>query len=785
MGRPTASRMFDTLVTALGAGLAVAICQKFLATHGDFSTWYAPALIAIPLIVLTARFGFVVTGRGAGIEIGFDAAVLIALFLHDWSPEMDRSTATLSIWVCGQALTAASEAKRYDIKALNFGLCCLTGVVAVTVMEFLTPNSPLGAAQPQELAAVAAGCLAYFLIDYLLSVTSTSLEARKSILSELRQPDAILAALVFVGISTLGYLAAIMKRGLPSWTILLLTGPFITILIASRALSRGAEHRRRLTALFDAAAAVQGVSTTTELLGVLRRHSAQVTASSALTWSEHSGGETDLSLRLPQGITGPEGHTWLITSGTNRTRSSLNQDRKALKALADVAQETAVRLELVDRLGEQARRDSLTDLPNRLMLTEQLTPLLASSEKAQVAVLYLDLDGFKSVNDRFGHAAGDELLRRVGSRLQALIGPDDLVARLGGDEFAMLLTQVPDRGNLDRICRQVLTAVRVPVMLSGHSVVVGACLGVCLGPDGNEAGDILRNADMAMYRAKTQGKNEYVIYDSELGAERLRRLELIEALRVGMSTELVVHYQPLIDLTTHQVIGAEALVRWHHNGQLVPPDAFIPAAESSGLIRPLGHWVLQQVARDAAELSQAIGRPLEIAVNMSAHQLRDLSFPHQVAATSKSIGECTLVLEMTETVLVADDHATLDFLHQLTRAGARLAIDDFGVGYSSVGYLQHLPIEVVKIDRSFIRDIESGPRPRALVDAILVMGAALGLDVIAEGIERPEQAALLRELGCHQGQGFLYARPQPLLEFLDYLRTAREPARPAAIAAQD
>ncbi|MGL5828562.1 MAG: EAL domain-containing protein, partial [Angustibacter sp.] len=187
--------------------------------------------------------------------------------------------------------------------------------------------------------------------------------------------------------------------------------------------------------------------------------------------------------------------------------------------------------------------------------------------------------------------------------------------------------------------------------------------------------------------------------------------------------------------------------------------------------RPLGHWVLQQVAQDAAALTAAAGRPLEIAVNMSAHQLRDASFPGQVAATSHGIGDCTLVLEMTETILVADDHATLDFLHRLTQAGARLAIDDFGVGYSSVGYLQHLPIAIVKIDRSFIRDIDTGPRPRALVDAILVMGAALGLDVIAEGIERAEQAGALRELGCHQGQGFLYARPQPLPQFLEYLRT--------------
>jgi EAL domain-containing protein (putative c-di-GMP-specific phosphodiesterase class I) len=261
---------------------------------------------------------------------------------------------------------------------------------------------------------------------------------------------------------------------------------------------------------------------------------------------------------------------------------------------------------------------------------------------------------------------------------------------------------------------------------------------------------------------------------SALREENVRRLELVEALRRDVATQLVVHYQPIVNLQTGEVDGLEALVRWQRPDGLVPPDVFIAAAEESGLIIELGERVLQQVVDDSAALQAAAGRPLSLGCNMSAHQLRDATFPDLVASAVTALGDNRLVLEMTETVVVTHDDETDAALRRLTAVGARLAIDDFGVGFSSIGYLQHLPVDILKIDRSFTRDVDSSPRAAALVEAILVMGAALDLRVVAEGIERPSQAALLRQVGCEVGQGFLFGRPAGLDEVTRMLRDGRE-----------
>jgi EAL domain-containing protein (putative c-di-GMP-specific phosphodiesterase class I) len=283
---------------------------------------------------------------------------------------------------------------------------------------------------------------------------------------------------------------------------------------------------------------------------------------------------------------------------------------------------------------------------------------------------------------------------------------------------------------------------------------------------------------MAMYRAKALGKDRYFVYQPSLREENVRRLELVEALRRGVARELVVHYQPIIDLPSGRVDGLEALVRWQRPEGLVPPDAFIAAAEESGLILELGERVLEQLVTDAPTLQQAAGRPLSLGCNMSAHQLRDPGFVDHVGRAVAALGQNRLVLEMTETVVVADDEDTESALLTLKALGARLAIDDFGVGFSSIGYLQHLPVDIIKIDRSFTKDVDSSPRAAALVEAILVMGAALDLRVVAEGIERPAQAAQLQRAGCTVGQGFLFGRPQPLDDMVRLLEGC-----PAAVAA--
>jgi diguanylate cyclase (GGDEF)-like protein len=431
----------------------------------------------------------------------------------------------------------------------------------------------------------------------------------------------------------------------------------------------------------------------------------------------------------------------------------------------------------------------LTALTNRVLLVDRTEQGVARARRRGVplAVLFLDLDGFKGVNDRFGHAEGDELLKTVAARLIGCVRAVDSVARLGGDEFAVLVEDVEEPTELERLARRILAALRREITIDGHDVLVGASIGVAVSRSGDDAAALLRNADMAMYRAKTLGKDRYFVYQPSLREANIKRLELIEALRNGVATELVVHYQPVVDLAEGRVDGLEALVRWNHDGQIVPPDMFISAAEESGLIIEIGERVLAQVVEDAPLLAAAGGRGLNIGVNMSALQLRDRAFIDQVGDAVIDLAACDsrLVLEMTESIVVADDHDTADALHTLKALGSMLAIDDFGVGFSSIGYLQHLPVDVIKIDRSFTRDMDGNERAAALVEAILVMGRALDVRVVAEGIERHAQAERLVRAGCGIGQGFLYGRPAALPETVALLAeraAAGAPSVPTAVA---
>jgi len=388
-------------------------------------------------------------------------------------------------------------------------------------------------------------------------------------------------------------------------------------------------------------------------------------------------------------------------------------------------------------------------------------------------LLLADLDDFKTINDTLGHAAGDALLVTVAERLLAVVRPQDTVARLGGDEFAVLLEDAGRAEDVEILSLRLLDALRAEIVISGHEVVVGTSIGVAVAAPGDDAAALLRNADMAMYRAKALGKDRFFLYQSSLRDEAILRLELIEALRRGIADELVVHYQPVVDLDGGRATGVEALVRWQRGGVLIQPDEFITAAEQSGLVVELGERVLAQVVADAPLLVAAAGRPLSLGVNMSAHQLRQPQFIEQVRAAVVALGDSTLILEMTETVVVQDDEESAAALRTLRDAGVLLAIDDFGVGFSSIGYLQHLPVGMLKIDRTFTDGIDSDAKAAALVEAILLMGSALNLVVVAEGIERDAQLERLRAAGCSFGQGYLYGRPQPLAEAIDRLRADR------------
>jgi diguanylate cyclase (GGDEF)-like protein len=411
-----------------------------------------------------------------------------------------------------------------------------------------------------------------------------------------------------------------------------------------------------------------------------------------------------------------------------------------------------------------ASHDLLTDLPNRALLLERTrsAQLRARALGGRVAVLFCDLDGFKPVNDRFGHAAGDAVLVEIAERLASSVRRGDTVARIGGDEFAVLLEDVHG-DDVDSTCDRLLAAVHQGVVIAEHHMPLSLSIGTALSDEGSDTEELLRRADLAMYEAKAGGKNRFVTYDQRLGDSHADRLELVEALRAAVTggDQLDVAYQHITDVTTGCVTGVEALARWSRNGERVPPEVFIGLAEDCGLIIPLGLQMLHRVAADAQVLQAASGGPFSLGVNISAQQLRDPDFVTHVTTAMEQMPDVTLILEVTERCVVANDEATTGAMARLVEAGALFAIDDFGVGFSSLSYLKHLPVKILKTDAALSSDIDHDERSCRLLRSIVTMGDSLGLDVIVEGMERPSQLEHLREhVGAKFAQGYLLHLPE-------------------------
>jgi diguanylate cyclase (GGDEF)-like protein len=748
---------FDVSVVVTGLLLAVLGIAQLVA-HVDV-WWTVALLVGAPVCAVMSRFPLLLDRSTGGIEVGFESAVLIFLACSH------GGEGALGVWALGQVLSQGTTTKRVDVRLFNVGLGVLAGWGALRVMDAV---GGLATTEPRELAAVALGCATFFLVDYVASAISIALEEGTSVTRELAQSTGLAALGVFVAIDSLGYLGAIVVLNLPTWSAYLLAVPLLTILVASRALSRGFEHRRRLEALFDAAAEAQVVPSREALQELVRRSAQAAIANNRGELRDAPPGERQIGARVRAGSE----ELWIVAPVEPRSRSSAEGDRRALETLSALAEEAFARLALTEELAHLARHDALTALPNRTLFLDRVDEavLRASRGDSLLAVLFLDLDGFKSVNDRFGHAAGDELLKIVGQRLVACVRASDSVARLGGDEFAVLVEGVENLDGLHALCERLLRTLREEIPVMGHGVVVGTSIGVAVVDPHSDAASLMRDADMAMYRAKALGKDRFYVYQQSLREESIRELELIDALRHGIQDELVVYYQPVVDLRTGRIGAVEALVRWQRSDTLVPPDVFIGVAERSGLIGRVGERVLAQVVADAPALQSAAGLPLTLGVNVSAPQLRDPRFVDQVRSAVAAIGDSKLVLEMTETLVVSDDSLTGHALNTLKAIGAKLAIDDFGVGFSSIGYLQHLPVDIVKIDRSFTADVDTSPRAAAIVESIQVMASALNLQVVAEGIERGSQNAVLRDIGIPIGQGYLFGRPMSKEETLQVLR---------------
>jgi diguanylate cyclase (GGDEF)-like protein/PAS domain S-box-containing protein len=418
--------------------------------------------------------------------------------------------------------------------------------------------------------------------------------------------------------------------------------------------------------------------------------------------------------------------------------------------------------EAQEQLRQMALYDTLTGLANRAFFHEQFQHAVSirKEPQQQTALLFLDVNDFKHVNDQWGHAVGDRVLATLGARIQHTLRAGDAAARLGGDEFAVVVPSIGEAAEAVRVAERLLDAIRAPMEVDGRRLKVGASIGISVGRD---AAMMLQEADAAMYRAKAQHGAGYAFFEPELdtlAAERSQRvLELREAVE---RRQFTLDYQPVIDLEAHEITGYEALLRWQHpvHGRVAPLD-FIPLAEESGLIIPLGKWVLSEACHYGAQLCEEMGREIHMNVNVSAIQLEHPHFVSHVEAALEDSGfapHC-LILELTESVLLASGDHTQQRLAALKASGITLALDDFGTGYASLSYLQNFPVDIVKIDRSFTATIESTTADLVLLRGIVDLGNALGLRLVAEGIQTPGQHEIVRGLGCHSAQGFYFGYP--------------------------
>ena len=523
-----------------------------------------------------------------------------------------------------------------------------------------------------------------------------------------------------------------------------------------------------------------------------------------LEQARHQAGQLHFECRLLR----PNGQSRIV-----RVEAEIDRDEDGHPlTVHGVVHDVTERKLAEDQIRRLANFDSLTGLPNRRFFRDQFEESLARARASgmQVAVLFIDVDRFKQINDTLGHDAGDQLLRELAVRLYAAVRETDTVARLhdlpqdpreapaqfgssvarlGGDEFTVLLTDLCDSSIAERVAQRLLEALRQPVTCAGQEVFATVSIGLARYPqDGIDVDTLVRKADIAMYAVKETGRNGWRLYDDSMQTVSAERWRLEVALHYALArNELVLHFQPKLDVATGAVVGAEALMRWQRDGQLVPPAEFISVAEDSGLIVPITEWAINEVCRKLVAWREAGIEPVPVSVNISSRHVQraDLSAPVRAALAATGVDAGLLELELTETVLMQNIESAGPLLLTLKHMGVTLSIDDFGTGYSSLSYLKRLPIDTLKIDRSFVRDLEASSDNAAIVAAIIAMSHSLRLRVVAEGVETVGQMRRLAEQGCVLQQGWLFAKALPADEFVDYLRQAAKGAARLPCAAED
>lgn len=743
--------------TALAGVLAVVV---LLTRPGGTCLPSSPWLLVAPLVVVALIWmPFELPRSSGGVVVSLEPGVLVYLLLVD-----DVRTAA-SVWLVGVVLGQALYPGRRALRSRLFNITLAPVAAAAATLVVVHLSAPGGSSPVLlDLATTTLALLAFVVVDLALSALLLSQEVGARWLPEVRQSSAALAVLLVVGSGCIAFQAVVVTGVLPGWALAVVLVPLFILLALGRVLTTSSRRQWRSAKLYEAATVLAGLTDPAELEATALHLARTVMDHGSPELRTHPPDDDEAGVVLQLG-TAPR---WLVARTAHRPASAV-EDARALQGLAALVGQAQTRLLRSAELGHAASHDALTGLANRRLLVERVSACLRGEPLPLAAgLLLVDLDDFKGVNDSFGHTAGDDYLREVAHRLRRAAGPDDLVARLGGNEFAVLvLDRAP--GSLEATAGRALGALQRDVALGELAVSLGASIGATRCEPDDDTAALLTRADVALYAAKQRGKGTVAVFDEAMLAEEARRVRMLAELRASID-ELQVHYQPVVDFRSGRVDGYEALVRWTHDGVAVPPSVFVELAEESGLIVALGRHVLEQVIADVPLINAAAGRDLSVAVNVSAHQLHDPLLPELVRRAVAASGGAALLLEMTERVLIGDDAPTLDAVQRLVDTGALLILDDFGAGYSAIGYLRRLPIHGIKIDRSVVEGVDVLPRHHDLVAGLVALCGSMGISPMAEGIETDGEWASVVALGCVLGQGYLFARPQPLEQFLLLLR---------------
>jgi len=760
MDREAMSAALDVSIGVVGIAIAVPAIGIWLSGRVTAPHLGWLAVVSVVLVVVMSRYPLTISHQSGDLLIGFETCVLVFLTLTQDPLE------AFCLWAIGTAIANGSQRKRWRIRAFNVGLTITGGAVFVLVYRIIVGTS----LDPRlKLGAVLLGCAVYFAYDLVVTAASLAVEDGCSINSLLTWASIPMGLATFVSINTLGFLASLLwsSATIPHWTLLLLAVPIGTILVAVRSVSEKSLAEQRLRGLLETATHAPDWTDEEHIERSLLVQAERTLRQATASFRDHPPVPPEIG--VPIEVPGRPMRHLVVTSQVS-SHGFDDHDKAALEALTAVAVSAFNRRRLSDEMTYLARHDALTGLHNRAIFTDRLTQALERrAPRGQVAVLYIDLDGFKEVNDVLGHEAGDALLARVAERINQCLRLGDTAARLGGDEFGILLDDLTDELQADQVGDRLLEALSVPFEIAHRQVRVQGSIGIAFsGTEASSAEKLINSADTAMYAAKSRGKGRVARFLPEMREAELTRLALEGALREAVGTDQIrLHYQPVVALETGEIEGFEALARWTHPTLgSVPPDVFIAAAERIGIIRTLGLQLLERAHQGARELTRAAGRPMSIGVNLSAMQVTDPVLAERVSELIHWDPDVPLVLELTEGILLGDDPATIAALHRLRDAGARLAVDDFGVGYSSVGYLHRLPVDILKIDKLFVSELHD-PRSRALVEGVVAMARAMNLTVVTEGVEDWDNAAALRDLRCELAQGYVFSRPVELERALE------------------